>query len=276
MTRLRLALLGQPVGRSLSPVLHRAAGAAVGLDVDYVARETPPEALEAAVDQLVADGTSGFNVTIPHKETVIRLLDARTAIADEVGAVNTVTVEPSGRLLGDNTDVPGFAAALGALPGPRAVVLGTGGAARAVVAALVGLGAERVDVLGRDRGRAEALVAALAADRGAAGLLTEAPERLAGAALVVDALAAPLAPWVAGLPFAALAPGGRVVDLDYGAAARPVLAAAAAADRSAEDGLAMLVHQGLLAFRRWTGREAPYDVVENAVRRAALVDTPIS
>ncbi len=211
-------------------------------------------------------GIQGLSVTLPHKEDAAAAVDDLGAAAAALGAVNTVLVGPDGRLRGENTDAAGFLAALadaGVDPaGRRCVVRGAGGAARAVVWALAGAGASEVVVVpGRDPARA-AVTAALA---GACGRVGGAGE-VAGAAIVVNATPLGL-DGGSGLAVdpAHLGPGQVVVDL----VPRPttaLLEAAVARGAQAVDGLGMLVHQGALALRMWTGCEPPIGVMRAAVR----------
>lgn len=262
---LRAALIGHPVRHSLSPTLHQAAGAACGVAVDYRLIDVPPGGVAEAIARLRAAGLRGINVTAPHKAEATACADRLTDAARAIGVVNTLAFDPDG-VLGDNTDGPGFSAALGALPGPRAAVIGAGGAARAVVWALLDAGAARIDVLNRDPERARALCDALDPARARPGPLA-ATARLAGADLLVVAIpnagSAALA-----LPFDALAPHARIVGLDYGRRAEP-LRRAVGGIRPFSDGLGMLAWQGVLAFARWTGREPPIGPVREALAVAA-------
>jgi len=252
--------------------MHNAALAELGIDARYEALEVPPSALGEAVEALRRPDAVGANVTIPHKRAVMRWLDALGEEARRVGAVNTVTVE-SGRLVGHNTDGEGFlraVAELGVVPaGTACVVLGAGGAGRAVADALLGAGA-RVALHNRTPARARALAADLA-ERGAVRLLADAElaQAVAEAELLVQATAAGLAGAAEGaspLPAGWLPRSGAVIDLVYRPAQTPLLVAARAAGLRAQNGLPMLVHQGALAFERWFGLAPPLEVM----RRAAL------
>ncbi len=211
-------------------------------------------------------GLRGLSVTLPHKEGTAAAVDELSATAAALGAANTVLVTGDGRLRGENTDAAGFLASLAdagvGVAGRRCLVRGAGGAARAVVWALADAGASEVVVVpGRDPARAEA-TAALA---GAVGRLGTASE-VAGADIVVNAtpLGLDRGPELAVDP-ALLGPGQVVVDL-IPRAATALLEAASARGATVVDGLGMLVHQGALAFRMWTGCEPPLDVMRAAVR----------
>lgn len=262
--RLRAGLIGHPVAHSLSPHLHRAAGASCGVDVDYRLYDTAPGAVISTLNALRAAGLDGVNVTAPHKAAAAEWVDALTPAARAVGVVNTIVFDgPGGRTLGDNTDVEGFARAVGPLPGPRAVVLGAGGAARAVVRALLDAGAE-VMVANRTVERAAALCDGLDGARPVP--LSAASSEMAGADLLVDAISTPLV--AAALPFDALAPGARVVTLRYGRSVDS-LRAAIAGRRPLTDGLPMLAWQGIAAFERWIDRAPVPAAVFEALRLAA-------
>ncbi len=268
---MRAVLLAHPSGHSLSPAMHDAAFAACALTGRYEAWDVPPADLAAAVGRLRADDTLlGANVTVPHKEAVAAYLDASTSVAERIGAVNTI-VKRGRSLVGDNTDAAGFAAAVAELGVPvraeRVVVVGAGGAARAVVAALVGAGAI-VGVHNRSRPRAEALVEAWRGDGeveviGGEGL----DHAVRSARLLVNTTTVGMSGGPSGspLPHGLLPRSGAVIDLVYRPRVTPLLAAARAAGLRVQDGLPMLVHQGALAFEAWTGRQAPVGIMRRAV-----------
>jgi len=264
---LRLALLGHPVGHSLSPALHQAAGAACGLEVDYQLLDTPPHLLDATMARLRDAGYRGYNITAPHKQAVHARVHTLTDAAEAVGAVNTVVLS-NGQALGDNTDVAGLRQALTAANAPEghAVVIGTGGTARAAIHVLRTTGRDFA-VHGRDRAKAREL-------HHRAGDWSELSDALRGVSLVVLCLARAAAPALARLPFDATAPDALVFDVNYGVAARPVAEAVVRAGRRGEDGLRMLAWQGLAAFERWTGLASRAEPVLEAVRdAAAFLDT---
>jgi shikimate dehydrogenase len=260
----RLAcLLGHPVAHSVSPAIHNAAFAALGLDAVYLAFDVEAAALPSAVAGLRALGFVGANVTVPHKLAALELADRRTAEADAVGAANTLFWDGDA-LVADNTDARGLEAVLrddvGLRPGDAVVLFGAGGAARAAAVALGRLGADvQVDARRPDAARA---VAALAGEHG--GRLSEA----AAPRVVINAT--PLGLHGEALPdrYLRLGPGQVALDLVYGRADTAFLAAARAAGARAFDGLGMLVAQAALAFERWTQRPAPREVMERAARAA--------
>jgi shikimate dehydrogenase len=271
---MQAVLLAHPAGHSLSPVMHGAAFAALGIDGRYTAWDVAPASLAEAVARIRDDADIvGCNVTVPHKRAVIASLDELTPIATRLGAVNTV-VKRGGRLVGDNTDAPGFARAVAELgvplTGATALVLGAGGAAAAVVAALVDAGAA-VRIHNRTRERADHLVArwrregdVAAVDDGALCALAQRADWIVNTTVVGMDGGPPGSP----LPRTCLPERGVVVDLVYRPRTTPLLAAAGAAGLAVQDGLPMLVHQGALAFEAWTGRPAPVEVMRAAVEGA--------
>lgn len=256
---IRLGLLGHPVAHSRSPALHAAAAASTGLDVRYDLFDVSPLGLPA---WLAADhGLVGFNVTAPHKEAVGRWVQRLGPAARRLGVVNTVGCGAAP--IGWNTDLYGFRQALGEPPDGPAVVLGAGGAARAVIAGLADAGVTAITVAARSVEQARAALDRLGITGRA---VTFAPGVVADAALVIDAVGGAGRAAVAGLPFARARASCRVMCLAYGAGAAPVIAAAARAGCRAEDGLAMLAWQGVAAFERWTGRRADPAAVLGALR----------
>jgi shikimate dehydrogenase len=273
-TRL-VALLGWPTGHSLSPAMHNAAFAHDGLDLVYVAMPTRPDDLPRVVAGLAAVGAVGANVTVPHKRAVMALCDEVTAEAQLVGAVNTLVFDDD-RLVGDNTDAIGLQRALedalGERHADRAVVLGTGGAARAVAVAVARLGTGLV-VVGR---RSEAATAVAGVARGL-GVHAEAVDlddadsvskAVTGADLVVNATPLGLHGESLPAPFMALGAGQAAYDLVYNPATTPFLAAGRAGGAAAHNGLGMLVAQAAAAYERWTGRPAPVEVMRGAADAA--------
>ncbi len=273
-----LGVIGHPVGHSLSPQIHNAALRAQGLDFIYLAFDVPPDLLQPAVEGLRAVGARGANVTVPHKQAVAGLVDELDPLAKRVGAVNTI-VNDAGSLTGYNTDVVGFQLALrGALPsgaqGRRCLVAGAGGAARAVVAALLAEDAAEVWVFNRTPARAEALCAEAeewstvpcAALR--EEMLVEVGER---ADIVVNATSVGLDPVVKERPFPVDIITSRqvVIDLAYGRAPTGFLRNAQARGAITVDGLEMLVMQAASSYRLWTGVDAPLGTMREAISGVA-------
>jgi shikimate dehydrogenase len=261
-----VGVLGWPVGHSRSPAIQNAALREAGLDWRYVKLPVPPELFDETVRALPVSGYRGANVTIPHKHAALALADESSAAAAEIGAANTLLFTEDEKIQADNTDAPGFLAALGEDPaGKRALVLGAGGAGRAVVWALRGAGAAEVAVWNRTPERA----AALAEELG----VTHA-ERPGACDLLVNATSVGLDPPLRGeealraLGLDALDPPSVVVDLVYSGEKRTALLEWALRGGSRTvDGLEVLVRQGALSFERWTGREAPLDVMRAAATK---------
>ena len=243
-------LLGDPVAQSLSPALQDAAFTALGLACRYLARQVLPAQLAPVIDEIRAnDRILGANVTIPHKESVVPLLDDLDDLALRIGAINTISRRGS-TLKGWNTDVQGFARALNesgySAAGKRVAIIGAGGAARAVAAALQP--AVEVWVIARNLEPARRLCRDLQIGRGGPADMNQLRETVARAELVVNATPADLPPvsW--------LRPEQRFFDLR---------------SRRSRDGRAMLLHQGAAALEIWTGRPAPIVVMRAALERAA-------
>ena len=262
--RPQVRLLGYPVGHSLSPLMHGAAFEALGIDAEYGLWETHPSQLAANVAALRGPGFLGANVTIPHKEHVVRLLDEVSPLALRAGAVNTI-VKRGSILHGENTDIGGFLWPLraggAALDRWRVTVLGAGGAARGVVVALLDAGVPRLTIVNRTQERAQALAAALGDERIEVLSLDDSwvGGALAQSDLVVNATAAGWRPedppLLAPELLHKLPEHALVYDLTY--RRTPLLRAAEERGLATLDGLPMLVEQGALAFQLWTGREAP-------------------
>jgi shikimate dehydrogenase len=246
--------------------MHQAALRAVGLrDWRYLRLPLPPELFAETVAALPAAGFRGVNVTIPHKEAALALADDASAPARAIGAANTLVFE-DGRVLAENTDAPGFLAALpaGREPrGRRALVLGAGGSARAVVWALREAGAADVLVWNRTSERAQALARELDVRAVGRAEAVVAPEIVVNCTSV--GLAGELAPFKA-LPVRAddLGAGSLVVDLVYRDGGTRFLEAARTRGADVVDGLEILVAQGAASFERWTGKAAPRGIMREA------------
>jgi shikimate dehydrogenase len=263
----RLAgVIGDPVRHSLSPLLHNAAFAALGLDWAFAAFHVRAGAGAAALDAMRALRLEGLNVTMPLKGEVADAVDRLAPSAAALRSVNTV-VWVGTELVGESTDGPGLVAALRAdegfdPEGRRCLVLGSGGAARAVVHALAEAGAAAVVVAAR-RPEAGAAVASLAGPRGRTGSADEAAE----ADLIVDATPVGMAGHEPGPPLdpSSLGPGQLVVDLVYDPPGTPLLEAARSAGAATANGLGMLLHQAALSFRLWTGEDPPMEAMSAAL-----------
>jgi len=270
-----VALLGDPVGHSLSPLLHNAAFAEQGLDLVYLACAVEVERLGAAMDGLWALGARGANVTIPHKRGALMHAVEATPTARALGAANTLVRTESG-WQADNTDVAGYLAPLEPhrqrLAGAPVVVFGAGGAARAVAyGSSIGLGAAAVTVVARRPAQAEALAADLDAATGGTELRVSTPgdaaDHVREASLVVNATPLGMGdgrtPWPVASDFRE---GQIVYDLVYRPARTPLLQIAGSQGATSIGGLPMLLGQAADAYRQWTGRDFPH-----AVARAAAL-----
>ncbi len=269
---LTAGLVGDPVGHSLSQVMHNAAFAHLGIDAGYELWETPLADLRERVNALRQPGMLGANVTVPHKQAVMPLVDEFSVTARRIGAVNTI-IPRDGSLIGDNTDAYGFARSLELVSGEvapqRAVVVGAGGASRAVLVALQDAGVRDIVLVNRTRSRAEDLAADLGVD-GLPPIRVGDLQRLNAEATDADVLVnATSVGWHGEeLPFPAsvldrLTPSAVVVDLTYRETS--ILRLAKEQGFSTLDGLPMLIHQGARSFELWTGQEAPVAVMQEAV-----------
>lgn len=254
---IKAAVIGFPAGHSLSPVIHNRWIGQYGLSGVYDAREIPPDHLRESIAQLVKEGYTGFNITIPHKQSIMAVCEDIDDTARAIGAVNTVSVDDRGRLRGYNTDaygfienirqsVRGFDFVRGA-----ALVIGAGGAARAVIYGLKQAGVKTIRIANRTHEHAEKLaqdlgVEVAACGTGAAGL--------ADVSLLVNATPlgmkgqGPL-----GFDVSLLRPGTLVNDIVYNPLETRLLKDAAARGLPVVDGIGMLLHQAAAAFRIWTG-----------------------
>lgn len=263
----RVALIGSPLRRRHSQVMHDAAFAAHGIDARYELRDLAPDELPGFVAEAHGPEWLGFQITAPYKRAVMEHLDAVEPEAAAIGAVNSVAREDDGRLVGFNTDAPGWAAAvrrdLGrSLDGARVVVAGAGGAAHAVAYAAVHGGAAEVRVTSRDEASAAALaerIPGVVPDR------LGAPGPLAAADLFVNATTVGMLTPGAVVDVALLGDGAAVFDLVYVPLETELLARARARGLAAAGGASMLVAQAAIAFRRWTGVEDATAVMREAV-----------
>jgi shikimate dehydrogenase len=272
----RVVLIGHPVAHSLSGAMQQAAFDDQGIDATYELWDRPPLGLADAISELRGDDFLGANVTIPHKERIVPLVDRLTDEAHVTGAVNTITKEGK-RLVGHNTDVPGFRVALDRLVGkqkmPRnAVVLGAGGGARAVVYGLITEGFQRIIVFNRHLHRAEGLVKHFG--RSAAHMELKAmpwhesiiESELAKTKVLVNATSIGLTGDQTPVPGEIIPPELLVLDLIYNRTR--FLREAEAAGSIVQDGELMLLHQGAAAFTLWTGKPAPLELMQRKLEEA--------
>jgi shikimate dehydrogenase len=260
-----VGLLRHPLRDSLSPPMQNAAFEHAGLDWAYVALGVEPARLESAVEGLVALGFAGANVTIPHKTPVLAYCDELDSVAERSGSVNTLVIR-EGRVLGSSTDGEAVTGAVEP-EGARVLVLGAGGAAQAAATALVDAGCASLRIAARTPERAQALalrLRSLVPERPATAD-EDWPPRAGDADLLVNATP------VRDERLVDLEGVRQVVDLAYrpdGGETALVAAAREAGCERVVDGLEVLVRQGAASFERWTGREAPVEVMRAAVREA--------
>ncbi|MDP9331364.1 MAG: shikimate dehydrogenase [Actinomycetota bacterium] len=261
-----VGIIGWPVAHSLSPAIHNAAFAAMGLDWVYVPLPVEPGGLRDALGGLAALGFAGANVTMPHKSDCADIVDVVADDALRLRAVNTIVVEPAG-LRGHNTDAPGFDRFLrrdvGFEPAGRsALMFGAGGAARACGLALARGGLAHLTVVVREPERAEGLRETLEGFDTEISVIAFGGSVEVAADLVVNAT--PLGARGEELPVPPLGPEVLVIDLLYHPAVTPLLTSARNAGAATFGGLGMLLHQAALSFELWTGQQPPLDVMSAA------------
>ncbi|MCJ2006484.1 shikimate dehydrogenase [Methylobacterium sp. E-041] len=274
----RAFVVGHPIAHSRSPLIHGHWLAEHGIAGSYARIAVAPADFAEFFRRLPESGFAGGNVTIPHKEAAFALSDSLTPRARAIGAVNTLVVGADGRIAGDNTDAPGFAAHLDRNLGEgwperagTALVLGAGGAARAIVVGLAERGLARIVVANRTRERAEA-VAALAPGIATAIAWDAIPEAMPEAGLLVNTTALGMAGQPPlGLDLGPLPARAAVADIVYVPLETPLLAAARARGLAAVDGLGMLLHQAVPGFEAWFGVRP---AVTEALRAVVVADLP--
>ena len=265
------ALLGEPVDHSRSPEIQNAAFRATGMNAVYVALEVPPSRLRQALDGLHAVRVLGLNVTSPHKEAAYSLVIERTADAEDAKAVNTLRWEPGG-WRGHATDGAGFLQWIEEaridLTGRGVLVLGAGGASRAIVPKLLELSPETLRIVSRTPEHARSLAERAGATSGTTRVTSAAlADEPRGAwdllvrALATESISADEERW-----WRSPSPHAVVMDLNYGARASAARIHAEGFGLRYEDGTALLVHQGAKSFEFWTGQEAPVPAMREALR----------
>ena len=267
-----VGILGNPVDHSLSPRMHNAAYAALGLDYVYVPFRAAPHEIRGVVRAMRTLGIVGFNVTVPYKQDVLRIVDRVTDTARAIGAVNTI-YRDGDDIVGENTDAEGFVAALRShgekTRGARALVIGAGGSARAVLHALRTGGAKEVVLANRTAAKGARLAREFGA-RATSLAALEDPDLLSARSLVVNCTPVGLEGGSYLEYDAGRTPRDCVhFDLAYSRGLTPFLVLARTARRPVVDGRHMLVHQGAAAFRLFTGKKAPVDVMLDAVGLSA-------
>lgn len=274
-----LGVIGAPIAHSLSPIMHNAAIAHLGLDYAYLPFLVQPAALQQAIDGFAAIGLQGFNITIPHKQAIVPLLTEVTSIAQAIGAVNTVWRTETG-WSGTNTDVAGF---LQPLKDQQrdwsqtvAVILGNGGAARAAVAGCAELGCAAIHVVGRDAGKLEAFLHSWAGSSLISNLRVHTWARLRTllpqAGLLVNTTPIGMSPYTERSPLSSedadsIAPNAIAYDLIY--TPNPTVFLQQAKDRGAIaiDGLEMLVQQGAAALEIWLQQPVSVEVMQRSLQQ---------
>lgn len=277
-----IGLLGHPVGHSKSPLMHNIAFKQMGLPFTYAAFDVEPASLESAVKGLRALGFRGANVTIPHKVKVMEYIDKVDDEAKRIGAVNTI-VNENGRLIGYNTDGIGYLQSLLeetglSLASSKVLILGAGGATRAIAFALLGAGIEQLWITNRTIEKADQLAASLyASQKGTASIhaLTyeQLPSVLSEASLLVNSTPVGMHPNVSDSPLTeadlSLLPNYAVVsDLIYNPKRTKLLSMAEKIGLQTHEGLGMFIHQGAYAFEYWTGAKAPTKQMRQVVQQA--------
>ena len=266
-------ILGWPLDHTLSPDIHNAAFRALDLDWSYEAWPTRPNRVGRTIKRIRRrEQLMGANVTMPYKEKVIRFLDETSGDAAVIGAVNTIQ-KLGDKLVGHNTDVDGFREFLTGdagfdAGGKRALVLGAGGAARAVVRALGELDAAEVAVAARRQRRSSEVTELVPAVRTAAVQWADVAARAEESDLVVNATPLGMLDDENPLPGARWSAGQVVVDLVYRPPITPLMAAARTGGALAWGGLGMLIHQAAASFRIWTGQDAPLETMSAAALHA--------
>ncbi len=281
------AVLGSPINHSLSPIMQQAAFDHLGIEARYYRVEVNEEGLAGAVEKMRQVGFGGWNCTIPNKVQMYELCDRHASSAEQFRAVNTVVVE-NGQLVGHNTDGVGWSRAVREAfgRGPeelRILLLGTGGAGRAIATQALLEKCPELIIANRDAGRAQEVLGHLN-HQFASGPLARTPENLRSVRwqekeleaalrevdLVVNATAAGLDPQAPPILPAAIVPAGVcVLDTVYGAGCAKFRQEVEAAGAKWSNGLGMLLHQGAEAFHLWTGQEAPLDVMRDVLLKAA-------
>jgi shikimate dehydrogenase len=274
-----LGVIGDPIAHSLSPLMHNAALAAMGLDLAYLPFAIKPDDLVPAIAGLAAIGVQGFNITIPHKQAIMPLLSEVTVVAQAVGAVNTVWRTATG-WSGTNTDVAGWLAPLQSLPQDwpqtNVIILGNGGAARAVVAGCAQLGCATIQVVGRDRNKLQTFQQSWETSPLSMNLQVHDWEQLSDllpqAGLVVNTTPIGMSPHCERSPLTAadidrLPAQVIAYDLIYTPNPTLFLQQAQAQGAVAIDGLEMLIQQGAAALQIWTQQAVPVDIMRQTLRR---------
>lgn len=261
------AVIGDPIQHSKSPYMHSLWYEQLSIDAAYVPIHVERDCLEQAIASLKLLGASGFNVTIPHKESIIPFLDELDPMAQKMGAVNTVVRTEDGRLKGYNTDGAGFVKSLELAIGDGhreepVLIIGAGGAARGISFALASVGYNNIKIANRTVEKADAIVREMGI--GEAISLEDAQSRLAEFKIFIQTTPAGLHNGEFDLPFSMdqFPKQAIACDIVYNPIMTPFLRAAEEKDAHIITGLGMFIHQGAIAFEHWLGVYPPSDVVE--------------
>lgn len=278
---LRFGLMGHPVGHSLSPRMHEASFRALHLRAAYELFDVPPDQLKDKLNQLRDQGYAGLNVTVPHKQAVLPLMDEVDPSALRLGAVNTIRIDPDGKMTGFNTDASGFMADLssefGLLPFQKSIlIVGCGGAGRALAIACVMAGCSHLALANRTVAKAEALKEEITKLTEGTSCPIKVPpfdnqswiQASRKADLIVHCTTCGLgADDQSLLPGEAFHKGQYLYDIVYTSPITPTMKVARSAGAWVANGLGMLVRQGAASFRIWTGRDANISAMKMAVTR---------
>lgn len=252
------AVIGDPIAQSKSPDMHNAWYEEMGADATYIPVHVKPENLQQAVESFKLLGASGWNVTIPHKQTIIPFLDELDSLAEKMGAVNTVVRTAEGKLKGYNTDGPGFVKSLEEAIGDThrdvpLLLIGAGGAARGIAFALQQIGYSHITIANRTVEKAQTIIDELGA--GQAISMQQAEENLDTFKIFVQTTPAGMSTGDFSLPFSLekFPAGAIAADIVYNPLMTPFLQAAEKKEAVIVNGLGMFVHQGAIAYQYWLG-----------------------
>ncbi len=267
-------LLAYPAGHSISPTMHNAAFQHLGLPFHYQALEVGPEDLSIAMDKLREPQVAGSNVTVPHKQAVMAYMDSLSDVAKQIGAVNTI-INNDGLLHGHNTDASGYLRSLQDInfspEGKSVVMIGAGGAARAVLYALLEAKATEIFIYNRTSEKATALADDFSALGKVSAVTTDnLKETIQNCQLLVNTTSVGMVkegkdPDVSPIPDDYLPKEGLVSDIIYKPRQPRLLANAHKAGLATQHGLGMLVYQGAYSFKEWTGVDAPTDIMFKSI-----------
>lgn len=265
------AVIGDPIDHSLSPTIHNAAFRELGMDSSYIAYRVPAGELADGIESIRSVGIAGINVTVPHKVAVMGLLDSADDDCRRIGAANTVSFGSDGRAAGHNTDMGGFLDPIWkrnlTVVGSKALVVGAGGAARAIVAALAGEGAVEITIANRTAKRGEEL-AEFAGGLGAyasAVPLEDAGRAARGCKFIVNAATTGMGGEPSPVPEDAIPADSVVYDIVYRPMTTDLVAKARRRGAEVVYGYEMLVWQACRSFEIWHGTRAPYEAMRGAV-----------